>query len=437
MISLTSKLAALQQAEYEVPRYRNWLHSHRADTLTIEPKRWTAKLKFIRGFTVFFTPLLGEDRALLVALNTLKVPEGFLRRCILFAARIKLRMLQKKGLIVVSISGSYAKTSTKLILKHQLEQAIPLLATPESINTPLGIAREILRNLHPRHKLFLAELGAYYPGDIAQLARFVRPQYSILTPIGPEHLERFGSMQQVADSELEITHLKPLPQICTYEANTQWMSPDIPATRYGRAEGELQVKSSHTNRSGTEAEIIVNSTSLNIFFPLYGAHNTENLLPGFWLADRLGIATEIVRKRCATIPPVPHRLEPTLTQNQVLILDNGYNTSPHTAPRVLQTVKEIPGSNKIIITAGYVELGEEQYRYNIELGKEIAKTATAVGIVGTANRKALADGLIAAGFSEKNIVFADTEAEATQQLQPRIIPQSVVLYEGGTPEIYQ
>lgn len=436
MISLTSKLAALQQAEYEEPRYNAWLNSHRSDTLSIEPKRWTAKLKFIRGFAVFLTPLLGEDRALFVGLRTIKVPEMFLRGCILAAARIKLRLLQRNGLIVVSISGSYAKTSTKLILKHQLEQSIPLLATPESVNTPLGIARIILQHLHPRHKLFLAELGAYYPGDIAQLARFVRPRYAILTPIGPEHLERFGSMQHVANSELEITLLKPLPQICTYETNTQWMSPDTPATRYGR-EGELSVRSSKTNRSGTEAEIVVHATSFNIFFPLFGAHNTENLLPGFWLAEQLGIDKELIRKRCATIPPVPHRLEPTLAQNQVLILDNGYNTSPHTAPRVLQTVKEIPGSNKIVITPGYVELGEEQYRYNVELGKEIAKTATAVGIVGIVNRKALADGLTAVGFSAKNIVFADTEAAATQQLQPFIIPQSVVLYEGGTPEIYQ
>lgn len=436
MISLTSKLATLQQAEYEESRYLTWLDAHRMDTLSIEPKKWTAKLKFIRGFAVFFTPLLGEDRAVLIGLRAIKLPESILRGCILTAARIKLRLLQRNGLIVVSISGSYAKTSTKLILKHQLEQAMPLLATPESVNTPLGIAREILRHLRPHHKLFLAELGAYYPGDIAQLARFVRPRYAILTPIGPEHLERFGSMQQVAESELEITQLKPSPQICSYEANTEWMSPDTPVTRYGR-KGELRVTSSQTNRSGTEAEIVVHSTPMHIFFPLFGAHNTENLLPGFWLADQLGIDKEIIRKRCTTIPPVPHRLEPTLAQNQVLILDNGYNTSPHTAPRILQAVSEIPGSNKIVITPGYVELGTEQYQYNVELGKEIAKTATAVGIVGITNRKALADGLISAGFSPKNLVFADTEADATLQLQPFLTPQSVVLYEGGTPEIYQ
>lgn len=436
MLSLTTKLAALQQAEYEAPRFQQWIAQHQHNALDIAPKKWTPKLKLLRILTRLFTPLFGETKAILFALRLLEAPQFIIKSALIFAARCKLRWLQKKGLIVVSISGSYAKTSTKLILKHQLEHHIPLLATPESVNTPIGIARVILHQLSPAHKLFLAELGAYYPGDIAQLAKFVRPKYSILTPIGPEHLERFGSMQRVADSELEILHAGKQQKICSFHANCKWIPPHVRLSTYGKG-GDLKITHSSTSRSGTEAEAKIEDTTVALFIPLYGKHNAENSLPGFWLAKQLHVSLEEIRKRSATIPAIPHRMEPTLTENQVLILDNGYNTSPHTAPKVLETLKEIPGSNKVVITPGYVELGEEQYRYNVALGEKIAETATAVGIIGSANRKALADGLANAGFPEKKIVFADNEHDATLQLQSFITPQSIVLYEGGTPEIYQ
>src|SRR5579884_1983948 len=82
-------------------------------------------------------------------------------------------VLRKHHPIVVGVAGSYGKTSTKIILAQILATRQPTLATPRSFNTPMGLCRVIREQLHPNHRFFIAELGAYQRGEIRQLARLV------------------------------------------------------------------------------------------------------------------------------------------------------------------------------------------------------------------------------------------------------------------------
>ena len=67
-------------------------------------------------------------------------------------------------------------------------------ATPASFNTYLGVVRAINEGLTTKHRTFIAEMGAYRPGDIAELCELVRPGVGDLTAFGPAHVERFGSL---------------------------------------------------------------------------------------------------------------------------------------------------------------------------------------------------------------------------------------------------
>ena len=78
------------------------------------------------------------------------------------------------------------------------------LYTPGSFNTPMGVTRTIREKLTPEHQVFIGEMGARYKGDVAQLCRLVRPQYGILTAIGKQHLETFGSLENVMRAKGEL-----------------------------------------------------------------------------------------------------------------------------------------------------------------------------------------------------------------------------------------
>ena len=96
-------------------------------------------------------------------------------------------------------------TATEITLYSRLDPSelgmpevdIRDLATPSSFNTPMGLTKVIRTQLEPHHQVFIAEMGARHRHDIRQLCRLVRPQIGVLTAVGPQHLETFGSVERV------------------------------------------------------------------------------------------------------------------------------------------------------------------------------------------------------------------------------------------------
>jgi len=110
-----------------------------------------------------------------------------------------------------SPSGSrlVRKTSTKEILAHLLSARYEVLKTPRSTNTIAGVCRVARQDLQPRHQYFVVELGAYKAGEIARICRLVQPSMGILTAVGPQHLERFRTIEAVARAKNELLQALP------------------------------------------------------------------------------------------------------------------------------------------------------------------------------------------------------------------------------------
>ncbi len=119
--------------------------------------------------------------------------------------------LQKANPVVIGITGSYGKTSTKEYLAHILGGRFNVLATPKSYNTLMGVCIVINNDLaaHPNVDYFIVEMGAYVEGEIRDICKLTQPQISILTAVGPQHLERFGSIEATARAKYEIIEALP------------------------------------------------------------------------------------------------------------------------------------------------------------------------------------------------------------------------------------
>ncbi len=144
---------------------------------------------------------------LLVAANGVNRPaEARVRAGFLRAAR---RRIEQVDPLVIAVAGSYGKTSTKHILAHFLEQYGPTLATPKSFNTLMGVSRTVNDVLEDRHRTFIVEMDAYAPGEIASICALVRPRHALLTSVGPQHLERFGTVDRIADALYETLDALP------------------------------------------------------------------------------------------------------------------------------------------------------------------------------------------------------------------------------------
>ena len=104
------------------------------------------------------------------------------------------RKLDRFKPMVVGITGSYGKTSTKYFTEALMESRFRVLKTRASFNTILGVCRAINEELGAEHEVLIVEMGAYRRGEIRDMARLTRPHIGVLTAIGPQHLERFGSI---------------------------------------------------------------------------------------------------------------------------------------------------------------------------------------------------------------------------------------------------
>ena len=106
---------------------------------------------------------------------------------------------------VVAITGSFGKTSTKQHVAHLLAGSRTVVASPASFNNRAGLARAINEQLLPGTDVFVAEMGTYGQGEIAELCRWCPPSIAVITAIGPVHLERFKSEEAIVAAKSEIT----------------------------------------------------------------------------------------------------------------------------------------------------------------------------------------------------------------------------------------
>jgi UDP-N-acetylmuramoyl-tripeptide--D-alanyl-D-alanine ligase len=111
--------------------------------------------------------------------------------------------------LIVGITGSYGKTTTKFCIGSVLSVDRPTLVTPDSYNSFLGVIRTINEQLEWRHRAFVVEMGMFRRGDIAELCELVHPKIGVITAIGPMHLERLGSIEQIAAAKGELLDALP------------------------------------------------------------------------------------------------------------------------------------------------------------------------------------------------------------------------------------
>lgn len=347
------------------------------------------------------------------------------------------RILKKKKIIKIGITGSYGKTSTKNILKSILEESYTVLATPKNYNTEMGITKTITEMLSDQ-QIFIAEMGARNKGDIKILADMVQPQYAIITTIGSQHLETFKSLKNIEDAKYEL---------CENEERKIVFNGDSPSTQrlYDRFQGEKYLcnvensfaysKNEKMSKTGCSFDLILNNRKHHVCTKLFGKTNIHNIVTASALAKVLGLEDEKIISAIEKIQPIKHRLEVIENEN-CTIIDDSYNSNIVGAKEALEVLKCFEGE-KIVVTPGFVELGIEQSKANFNLGCQIADVANHIIIMNDTNKNEILSGAISHNFSRDNIHFADNRKKQKELLQMYVKKGSVVLFENDLPDNYQ
>lgn len=368
------------------------------------------------------------------------VEEAF-RRYYLGVAR---RRLREVAPLVVAVAGSYGKTSTKEMLGTILASRFEVLKPPGSHNTPMGIARVLREQLRPEHELFVAELGDHVVGDISFLCRLLQPKVGVLTTVGPEHLERFGSMERVIASKAELLEALPADGVAVLNQDDPAARELAGRTRAGRVvrygikrnDVEVRARDIQVTREGLTLVVEAGGQEAQFRVGLLGEHNVSNLLAATAAALALGMSLAEVAAAAARVQPVEHRLQPIHAPSGVLVIDDAFNSNPRGAASALDVLGRLPGGQKVLVTPGMIELGERQDEENRAFGRRAAAVCDRVILVGPVQSRSVAEGLREAGFPADRAHAVWDLSEATALLGTLIGPGDVVLFENDLPDTY-
>jgi UDP-N-acetylmuramoyl-tripeptide--D-alanyl-D-alanine ligase len=349
--------------------------------------------------------------------------------------------------LVIGITGSYGKTSTKYLLEHLLAGHRRVLKTPLSYNTMMGVCRVINESLDPTTEVFIAEMGAYRRGDIKELSDFVHPSIGILTAIGPQHLERFKTLDNIQATKYELIAALPASGVAIFNNDDPRCraladrTTHVRVMRYGleTAGQSLDLWAEHIamGPEGLSFSMVSQDGScVAVRTILLGHHNVLNILGASCAALAIGIPLRDLAKAIQELPPVPHRLQLLDNGSGVTVIDDSYNSNPIGATEALEVLGRFTTGRRILVTPGMVELGPLEAHLNETLGAKAAEVCDYVVLVGVERTKPLIAGLQSKNFPPEKIRVVRDLKGATIVLPTIVGAGDTVLFENDLPDQY-
>jgi UDP-N-acetylmuramoyl-tripeptide--D-alanyl-D-alanine ligase len=316
--------------------------------------------------------------------------------------------------LVVGITGSIAKTSTKEQVAEVLEERYSVLRNPANWNNEIGLPLTLLR-LRPEHEVAILEMGLYTTGEIALLARLARPSIGVVTAVRGVHLSRAGSIDAIEAGKRELVEALPASGWAVLNADDErvrGMADHTPAhvLTYGLSSaadvGAEDVES--LGVAGMRYTLRLPGGAWPVVSPVLGRHGVHNALAAAAVASCIGIDAETIVAGLRREVHVPHRSQ-LVRAGGWTILDDSYNASPDAVLAALGLLAELPG-RRFAVLGEMLELGDAALAEHERVGRHAADAVDRLVVVGEGAR-GLADGAMAAGLDDTRVdVVPDRDA---------------------------
>ena len=376
--------------------------------------------------------------------NTINIPfEKLIARYYIKSAKKIIK--SHKNLLVIGITGSYGKTSTKYILNKMLSERFNVLMTPESYNTTMGVVRTIRESLKVSHQIFIAEMGAKEKGDIKEICDLVSPKHGIITSIGPQHLETFKTIETIIDTKFELAEALEHDGIAflnfdnTYIRQRNFQGNFVKYTTSFNENLGIKYWSENIkyDSQGLSFEFCgKEKNQISLKTKLLGRHNVLNIVAAAAVATELGVLPHQIQYAVKRLNPVPHRLELKSMQGGTIVIDDAYNSNPEGANEAINVLNSFKDYKKILITPGLIELGEKEDECNFSLGKKAGECADYIILIGENNTIHLKKGVKEVCKNDDKVFVAKNLQEGLKRLEDVRDEKSVVLFLNDLPDNY-
>ena len=376
--------------------------------------------------------------------STLAVPRGQRRKvpCILAVPdtlvayqQLAAQHRSRFDIPVVAITGSNGKTTTKEMVASVLAQQRTILKTEGNLNNRLGVPQTLFR-LNKQHTGAVIEMGVDNLGQTTRLCEIAKPTIGVITNIGPDHLEFFGSLDGSAEAKAELLDMLPRDGAVVLNADDSYY-----AYLAGRARCRVvsfgfspaaDVRASHVQsdgRNGTTFRLQLPGKvrGTNVRICVQGNHNVANALAAGAVGSLLRLSGTLIAKGLSRFKPAAMRSQVAVSRGVTIIVDC-YNANPASMKAAVQLLAQAgPARKRVAVLGDMLELGTDAVRMHEEVGAFVAEQKidqlVACGPLG----RSLARGALEAGLSRSVVLEVSDAGAAAAAVRTLVKPGDVVL----------
>jgi len=320
------------------------------------------------------------------------------------------------------LTGSNGKTTTKEMTVSVLRLCFRCLWTPGNLNNRIGLPLTLL-HLDPTHERVVLEMGMNEPGEIRALTRICRPDAGALLNVGPAHLGRFRSLDEITQAKGEMLDTLPAESVLVFNRDDPRVLSLAESWKgrgrsYGLSEGcAVSVKGVVEAGLRQQVRLVVEGQEVTTELCVPGRHNLYNALAAAALSFTLGAPPEAVAQGLASFQGVPGRFGikpgPSFT-----LVDDSYNANPCSMQASLETFGKISGAApRVLVLGDMLELGAFSAHEHEELGRRAARLDPALLCVTGSFAQDVVRGASGQGCARQRIrVFQEPEEAAAEIL---------------------
>ncbi len=334
------------------------------------------------------------------------------------------------GLLIIGITGSSGKTSTKDMIGQLLPGSeLDTIVPAGSFNNELGLPYTVLK-ANPDTRFLVLEMGARGKGHLTYLCQIAPPVIGVVVNVGVAHLGEFGSVEAIAEAKSELVRALPPHGLAV-------LNGDDPAVAAMAELSAAPVKLVTT----ADKEVTLDSQGRPSFLyhgrrvqmKLSGAHQVGNALLAAAVAIDCGASRDDVADLLADLKPISaRRMDVFDRADGVTVIDDSYNANPASTAAALRALAAAAASRRSIAVLGYhAELGEAERQGHAEVGALAATLGVDVLIAVEESAAPILDGAATVRSWEGESVLVIDQAAAVAAVSQRLRPGDVILVKGS------
>ena len=333
---------------------------------------------------------------------------------------------------VIGITGSSGKTIVKEWLAEILGLTLPVVRSPKSFNSQIGVPLSVLK-LNPKYKLGVFEAGISLPGEMDKLQKVMIPDIGVITNIGDAHRENFPDDRSKAVEKLMLftdahtiiycSDQKLVHQLITGDRKLQ--KKRLIDWSFNKPDSLIRVRTSPRPGNATGIEIDYGEETFNFLIPFSDRASVENAITVISVCLALGTDPAVIRKGVSGLVSVAMRMEKKTGINGCQLIEDFYNSDPGSLSMALDYLKGQNNPRTILVLSDFIESGRNEKEIYADVAELIKKTGIerfiGIGPALVRNRD----------LFEKNSRFFYSTAEFMQQFNPDDFRNEIILLKGA------